>query len=1365
MKFGYIPIAMLLVSLLVISGAQAQAPTSENQNAVSGAGAAAHGPVVIQAAYQGVSEPEERAAANASTRRHQNYIPFRGRHLLSKALSPETKQPDQVLQQFSGPLVSTIGGLDIAGLGEDFPGFAPSVIPPDTNASVGTTQVVETVNLDYVVFNKNTGAVAPGGGATALTSLFASAGDACGGVPSVAGDSDIQFDPIVKFDQLAQRWVITFAASDVDALSNPAPPFLQCIAVSKTADATGTYNIFVHDVGFLGGAANSPAINDFPKLGVWPDAYYFSWNEFSSSGTEPFLGAAMCAFPRPAPSSAVCFDATTTPLHFSLLPSDLDGATSAPGSTSLPPTGSPNFFIGNLDRVHGFDLWKFHVDFTTTSNSTFTGPTFITVSPYNLPCGGTGATCVPQPGGDGTQLDTLGDDLMFRNAYRNFARPSPAHESIVLSHSIAETTSGSCGVAVRWYEIRSPNGTPTVFQQGTFSPDNSCRWMPSIGADRKGNIAMGYSVSDAVSVHPSIRYTGRTTSDAAGTMETEKTVVVGTGSQEGSGVFPGLTRWGDYSSMAIDPTDDCTFWYAQEYMKISNPSGNPFAAWSTRLASFQFASAATHFLITAPANTTAGSSFSVTVEALDSSNKVVPSYCGTVHFTSSDPMAVLPANSVLSNGVGTFQVTLKTAGTQTITATDKLVSTTTASASIAVTPAAATHYSLSAPSSVMAGVAFSLTVKALDAFGNVATGYAGTAHFASSDPMAVLAANSTLVAGVKTFSVTLKTADIAPMLTSVTATDTVQSTIKGSANIAVIAAAATHFSLSAPSSVTAGVPFSLSVTARDAFGNVATGYTGTVHFTSSDPMAVLPGNSTLSFSFKTFSVTLKTAGTRILTATDTVKTTITGSVSTTVKAGAATHYMLSVPSSVMAGVAFSLTVKALDAFGNVATGYTGTVHFSSADTLGVLPADSTLVAGVKTFSVTLKSGGTQTVTATDPVQTTIKRSVNITVLAATHFSLSAPASVTAGVAFSVTVKALDAFGDVAPGYTGTVHFTSTDPAGVLPADSTLVSGVKTFSVTLKSGGTQTVTATDPVQTTIKGSASITVTVAPATSTSLTASLNPSVFGQGVTFTATVTSLTLGTISGTVTFKDGAAVLSTGTVSSGKATLLTSALSAGTHSITAVFSGSSSFGASTSAPLSHTVNKASTSAAVSSSLNPSAFGQSVTFTATVVAVSPGNGTPTGTATFKNGATVLGSGTLAGGKASFSTSIVAAGADSITAAYNGSSNYNTSTSATLTQTVNKAATSTTLKSSMNPSMAGFPVPFTVTVAAIAPGSGTPTGSVTLKDGTTALQTLSLSGGTALFSISSLAHGSHSITAVYAGSANDLPSTSPVVVQIVN
>jgi hypothetical protein len=297
------------------------------------------------------------------------------------------------------------------------------------------------------------------------------------------------------------------------------------------------------------------------------------------------------------------------------------------------------------------------------------------------------------------------------------------------------------------------------------------------------------------------------------------------------------------------------------------------------------------------------------------------------------------------------------------------------------------------------------------------------------------------------------------------------------------------------------------------------------------------------------------------------------------------------------------------------------------------------------------------------------------------------------------------------------------------------------------------------------SATIAHQVLAATSTSLAASLNPSVFGQGVTFTATVTSATPGTITGTVTFKDGAAVLGSSIISSGKATFLTSALAAGVHSITAVYSGNATFGTSTSPVLSHTVNKAASKTSVSSSHNPSVFGQSVTFTATVAAVSPGSGTPTGTVTFKNGASALGSVTLVSGKATFSTSALTVGTHSITAIYNGSVDYKTSTSAALTQTVNKAATATTLTSSPNPSTFNQIVTFTATVAAVAPGSGTPAGSVIFKDGATALATVPLISGKAFFSTSTLAKGTHSMTAVYLGSANDLGSTSAIVTQTVN
>jgi len=202
-------------------------------------------------------------------------------------------------------------------------------------------------------------------------------------------------------------------------------------------------------------------------------------------------------------------------------------------------------------------------------SSTFTGPTAITVATYSEACSG-GGTCITQSG-TSTRLDSLGDRLMHRLAYRNFG----SHEALVANHAV---TSGS-NVGVRWYEIRSPGATPTLFQQGTYAPDSTRRWMGSIAMDKVGDIAVGYSASSS-SIHPSIRYTGRLPGDAVGTLEAENSIIAGTGSQNG-----GLTRWGDYSALTVDPVDDCTFWYVNQYLK-ANGSFN----WSTRVASFKFPS-------------------------------------------------------------------------------------------------------------------------------------------------------------------------------------------------------------------------------------------------------------------------------------------------------------------------------------------------------------------------------------------------------------------------------------------------------------------------------------------------------------------------------------------------------------------------------------------------------------------------------------------------------------------------------------------------------------------------------------------------------------------------------------------------------
>jgi len=399
---------------------------------------------------------------------------------------------------------------------------------------VGLTQYVQWVNLSFAVFDKTTTNVilGPVDGNTLWTGF--------GGLCETHNDGD----PIVVYDKLADRWVFSQFALSLTG------PFLQCVAVSTTSDATGAYNRY---------AFSYSNLDDYPKMGVWPDAYYVTFNMFI--GGIAFAGADVCAYDRNAmllgqPATQVCFQ--QGPSVASLLPSDLDGHTP-------PPAGSPNFVMNF--GVNSLNLFKFHVDFTTPANSTFTGPVNIPVAPFTPFCNGARG-CVPQSG-DSTQLDSLADRLMYRLAYRNFGD----HESLVVNHTVGvDLNSG-----VRWYEIQSPNGTPVVAQQSTFAPDSNFRWMGSIAMDSTGDIALGYSVS-GLDIFPSIAFTGRTPADPASTMGAETTLMTGTGAQTG-----GLTRWGDYSAMQIDPVDDCTFWYTTEYLKATGSFN-----WNTRIANFRF---------------------------------------------------------------------------------------------------------------------------------------------------------------------------------------------------------------------------------------------------------------------------------------------------------------------------------------------------------------------------------------------------------------------------------------------------------------------------------------------------------------------------------------------------------------------------------------------------------------------------------------------------------------------------------------------------------------------------------------------------------------------------------------------------------
>jgi len=286
-----------------------------------------------------------------------------------------------------------------------------------------------------------------------------------------------------------------------------------------------------------------------------------------------------------------------------------------------------------------------------------------------------------------------------------------------------------------------------------------------------------------------------------------------------------------------------------------------------------------------------------------------------------------------------------------------------------------------------------------------------------------------------------------------------------------------------------------------------------------------------------------------------------------------------------------------------------------------------------------------------------------------------------------------------------------------------------------------------------------------TTTTVTSGLNPSTYGQAVVLTAKVTPTFGAVATGTVTFKDGATTLAAVALSSGQATLSTSALQAGTHSITAVYGGSTIDVASTSAVLTETVAKATSTTVVTSSLNPSIYGEAVIFTATIT--SSHGGSVSGTVTFKDGATTLGTGAVntTTNKATFTTSVLAEGSHSITADYGGSVNDAASNSAALAQTVNKTTSTTVVTSSLNPSIYGEAVTITATITSAHGGSVS--GTVTFKDGATTLGTGAVNTTTnkATFTTSTLAAGSHSITADYGGSVDDGASNSAALAQTVN
>ncbi len=1217
----------------------------------------------------------------------------------------------------------------------NFPGVGfTGFIPPDGGVAAGPVNVVGVVNSTIQVYDKNGNLLS----SQTLSNFF-------NGIP---GGSDFIFDPSVVYDSdIGRFWVLATSAHDSSG-GDPTNRSTLLVGISNSSDiVAGGWSIFWLDDTINGdGSDGDRNACDYPHFGIDAQAIYFSCNMFSfpffSGGSfqyakvrimtkDQFMGAGCCSWwdfwdlRERFLNLFTSFTVRPAIMHFSRA-SDGDFWVNAEGDNGTLKvrrlTNAQNCCNGVGPNLDDADQG---------------------VGSFNSPPG------AQQPG-TSTTIDSGDFRLLF--ATWQFGHLSTGQSLACNPGDGNHSCLGFTEIDVSSYPSMS---NVSDFAFGVAGED---LYYPYVEQNSNADKTMVYTRSDATSTFAGAYFRGIPNSGLCiNCIDGEGTLHAGAGSYVNVD-SSGRNRWGDYHGAAADP-DFLGVWIEGEYATSSGfswateigptyNSYNPILAFSSNPLAFGgqtvFTAGALNEFITNNGN--------ATLDITGVSVSGDPDF--TIIFDGCSFHAIQPGNSCAVTVQ--FRPTSAGAGAATLNVP---FNNTSAGASLTGTglqDASVTALTSSKnPSAVGAPVTFTAMVSAAPPSNGLPTGTVTFKNGAATLGTVALSAGKA----------TLTTSTLTAGNHNITATYGGDSNfIASSTSLIQAVRQPTTTALTAsvnPSAFGQPVVFTASVSPATA--------TGTVTFKDGavviGTIAVASGTAkltTATLAPGAHSITAAYNGSGVFLASTSAALSHTVSKASTRTTVLSSHN----PSVFTQSVTFTATVAAIAPGSGTPI---GTVTFKNG---GVALGIVALSAGKATFSTSTLTPGAHSITVTynggvdfsTSTSAVLAQTVNKVATKTTVVSSHNPSVFNQSVTFTATVAA------VAPG-SGTPIGTATFKNGAVVLGTVALSAGKAmFTTAALTPGAHSITVTynGGVDFSTSTSAVLAQTVNKvATKTTVVSSHNPSVFNQSVTFTATVAAVApgSGTPIGTATFKNGAVVLGTVALSAGKATFSTSTLTPGPHSITVTYNGGVDFSTSTSAVLAQTVNKASVKATVVSSHNPSVFGQSVTFTATVVAVAPGSGTPIGTVTFKNGAVVLSTVALSAGKAMFTTAALTPGAHSITVTYNGSLNFNAGTSSVLAQTVNKASSSTKLTSSRNPSALGQAVIFTITVTTVAPGIGVPTGSVTLKNGGAIVGIVPLVAGKATITTSSLTHGTHSMTAVYSGSVNDLGSSSAALTQTVN